>query len=72
VLRDTLLDWAESGFNLVRAASRLHIHRNSLIYRLDKISQRCGRSAREPEQGLALCLAALTEQLDGLTASARS
>ncbi|WP_414711077.1 helix-turn-helix domain-containing protein [Pseudonocardia sp.] len=61
-----------AGSTWCAAASRLHIHRNSLIYRLDKISQRCGRSAREPEQGLALCLAALTEQLDGLTASARS
>jgi carbohydrate diacid regulator len=72
VLRDTLVAWAECGFNLVRAAARLHIHRNTLIYRLDKISQRCGRSARDPEQGLALYLASLTAQLDGITASTRS
>ncbi|MBO0878701.1 MAG: helix-turn-helix domain-containing protein [Pseudonocardia sp.] len=33
VLRRTLITWAESGFNLVRASTRLHIHRNSLLYR---------------------------------------
>jgi carbohydrate diacid regulator len=64
VLRETLIAWAESGFNLVRAAALLHIHRNSLLYRLDKISTRIGRSCREPRQGLALYLAALTDRLD--------
>jgi hypothetical protein len=29
VLRRTLIAWAESGFNLVRAADELHVHRNS-------------------------------------------
>lgn len=63
IVRETLIAWAESGFNLVRAANRLHIHRNSLLYRLDKIDSRAGRSCRDPRHGLALYLAALTDQL---------
>jgi carbohydrate diacid regulator len=64
VLRATTIAWCESGFNLVRAASALHIHRNTLIYRLDKISQLSGRPAREPRACLALYLACLADQLD--------
>jgi carbohydrate diacid regulator len=63
IVRETLIAWAESGFNLVRAANQLHIHRNSLLYRLDKIESRAGRSCRDPRNGLALYLAALTDQL---------
>jgi carbohydrate diacid regulator len=64
VLRETLIAWAESGFHLVRAAARLHIHRNTLIYRLDKITTRAGRQTRDPAEGLRLYLACLTDQLD--------
>jgi carbohydrate diacid regulator len=63
-LRDTLIAWAESGFNLVRAAAALHIHRNTLIYRLNKVSDRSGQPARDPRTGLALYLACLTAELD--------
>jgi carbohydrate diacid regulator len=65
VVRRTLIAWAESGFNLVAAAGVLRIHRNSLLHRLDKMSDRLGRSVREPRLGLTLYLAALTDQLDG-------
>lgn len=64
VLRETLIAWAESGFHLVRAAASLHIHRNTLIYRLDKITKRTGRRTRDPADGLRLYLACLTDQLD--------
>jgi carbohydrate diacid regulator len=64
VVRETLIAWAESGFNLVGAAGELRIHRNSLLHRLNKISNRTGRSAREPRHGLTLYLAALADQLD--------
>jgi carbohydrate diacid regulator len=43
-LRQTLVAWAEGGFNLLRAAERLHVHRNTLLYRLDKIEQLFGTS----------------------------
>jgi carbohydrate diacid regulator len=62
-LRETILAWAESGFNLVRAAASLHIHRNTLIYRLDKIAERSGQRIRDPGTALTLYVACLTEQV---------
>ncbi|MDQ0939752.1 helix-turn-helix domain-containing protein [Streptomyces sp. V1I1] len=45
-LRETLIAWAEGGFSLLRA-ERLGVHRNTLLYRLDKIDQLSGqRGAR--------------------------
>ncbi|MFC0436541.1 sugar diacid recognition domain-containing protein [Kutzneria buriramensis] len=58
-LRATLVAWSESGCNLVRAAEALHIHRNTLVYRLDKLTELLGRPVREPAVGLALHLACL-------------
>ncbi|HEV7627250.1 MAG TPA: helix-turn-helix domain-containing protein, partial [Streptomyces sp.] len=62
-LRTTLVVWHESGFNLVHAAKRLHIHRNTLLYRLDKISKLTGRNVREPTEATAVYLACLVDQL---------
>lgn len=63
VLRDTLVAWCESGFNLVRAAAALHIHRNTLVYRLAKISRLTGRQPQAHQAMFALYLAALSEQI---------
>ncbi|MFE7015300.1 CdaR family transcriptional regulator [Streptomyces sp. NPDC057651] len=60
-LRETLIAWAEGGFSLVGAARLLHIHRNTLLYRLDKITRLSGRPVREPADGIALYLACRTE-----------
>lgn len=60
-LRDTLLAWCESGFNLVSTAKRLSIHRNTVIYRLDKISNTTERDVREPAVAIALYLACLID-----------
>ena len=38
-MRETIREWCESGFSLVGTARRLHIHRNTLIYRLEKIER---------------------------------
>ncbi|HWM39785.1 MAG TPA: sugar diacid recognition domain-containing protein [Streptomyces sp.] len=62
-LRSTVVAWHESGFNLVRAAKALHIHRNTLLYRLDKISRLTGRNLREPVEATAVYLACLVDQL---------
>lgn len=59
VLRATLVAWCESGCNLVATAQRLDIHRNTVIYRLDKISRLTGRDVREPRTAVALYLACL-------------
>lgn len=63
LLRDTILAWCESGFNLVRAAEALHIHRNTVVYRMHKIEQITGRSLREHRTTMALYLACLTDRL---------
>jgi carbohydrate diacid regulator len=63
-LRDTVIAWCDSGFSLVRAAAMLHVHRNTLVYRLEKIEQRQGWSGREPHAYLALYLACIADQFD--------
>jgi carbohydrate diacid regulator len=62
-LRDTVLAWCESGFNLVRAAAMLHIHRNTLLHRLDKIGKVAGSSPRDPARGVSMYLACVAEQV---------
>lgn len=63
VLRDTITAWCESGFNLVRASAALHIHRNTVVYRMNKIEQITGRPLREHRTTMALYLACLSDQL---------
>jgi carbohydrate diacid regulator len=63
-LRQTVIAWCESGFNLVLAAAALHIHRNTLVYRLNKLARLTGRPLRDHRATLALYLACLTDQLD--------
>src|SRR5439155_24876063 len=64
LLRQTLVAWCETGFSLVGAAAALHIHRNTLIYRLNKVAQLSGRPIRDYRTALALYLACLADQLD--------
>jgi carbohydrate diacid regulator len=54
VLRETLIAWGDSAFNITKAANLLHVHRNTLIYRLDKVARIVQR--RLDEQGLAVAL----------------
>ena len=63
VLRDTITAWCESGFNLVRTSAALHIHRNTVVYRMHKIEQLTGRPLREHRTTMALYLACLTDEL---------
>jgi carbohydrate diacid regulator len=70
VLRDTITAWCESGFNLVRASAALHIHRDTVVYRMNKIEQITGRPLREHRTTMALYLACLADRLGGGTAPA--
>ena len=70
-LRETLIGWAEGGFHLVRSAERLHIHRNTLLYRLEKIGKLSGKRVREPAQAIEMYLACLTDVLQENTDPAR-
>ncbi|QJT00931.1 sugar diacid utilization regulator [Streptomyces asoensis] len=63
VLRDTITAWCESGFNLVRASTALHIHRNTVVYRMNKIEQITGRPLRDHRSAMALYLACLADRL---------
>src|SRR2546421_1850277 len=63
-LRATLIAWCETGFHLVQASAPLHIHPNTLVYRLNKIAQLTGRSTRDHRATLALYLACLADQFD--------
>ena len=63
-LRATIIAWCECGFSLVGAASALHIHRNTLVYRINKVERLTGRPLREHRGTLTLYLACLADQLD--------
>lgn len=72
-LRETVLAWCENGFNLVAASRQLHIHRNTLLYRLDKIERLGGRPWRDHRAMLTVYLACLADQVMAAGgASARS
>jgi carbohydrate diacid regulator len=63
-LRSTIMAWCESGYNLVKASKALYIHRNTLIYRLNKIETLVGESPRDYEHAFALYLACLLDSID--------
>jgi carbohydrate diacid regulator len=60
-LKQTLVAWCECGFNLVTTAQRA-IHRNTVIYRLDKISRLTARDVREAQVAIAAYLACLIDE----------
>ena len=69
--RATVIAWVESGFVLVDAAAALNIHRNTLLYRLGRISKHTGRPTSDRRHWLALYLACLADTL-GAGSAARS
>ena len=62
--RATVIAWVESGFVLVAAAAALGIHRNTLVYRLGRISEQMSLPASDRRRWLALYLACLADALD--------
>jgi len=65
--RATVIAWVESGFVLVDAAAGLNIHRNTLVYRLGRISAQTGWPTSDRRHWLALYLACLADSLDAET-----
>ncbi|MFI7132208.1 CdaR family transcriptional regulator [Nonomuraea sp. NPDC050153] len=63
-LRQTIIAFCENGFNLVKAASALNIHRNTLLYRLDKIAALSGHSGDDHVARLGMYLACVADQVD--------
>jgi carbohydrate diacid regulator len=62
-LRATLIAWGDCAFNITRSADRLHVHRNTLIYRLDKIARLLRRSLDEPGLAVALYVTCVIDEL---------
>ncbi|MDV3125047.1 helix-turn-helix domain-containing protein [Mycobacterium sp. 21AC1] len=62
-LRETLIAWGDSAFNITRAAHNLHVHRNTLIYRLEKIARLLDRSLDEPGLAVALYVTCVIDRL---------
>ncbi|MGN9842106.1 CdaR family transcriptional regulator [Nonomuraea sp. H19] len=67
VTRRTITAWCETGFNLVQASSVLHIHRNTLVYRLNRIESVLGPSFRDARTCLSVYLACLIDELEDST-----
>jgi DNA-binding PucR family transcriptional regulator len=58
-LRETLLAWLAEGGNARRAAERLHAHKNTVLYRLQRAQQLLGRPLDEGRGDLELALRAM-------------
>ncbi|CAA7603206.1 Homeodomain-like [Acididesulfobacillus acetoxydans] len=56
-LRETLQTYFRTGLSLTESARLLYIHRNTLIYRLDRITELTGYNPREFKQAITLFLA---------------
>jgi carbohydrate diacid regulator len=63
-LRRTILVWCESGYNVASASRTLHIHKNTLLYRLNKIERIGGQSLKDYRHAFAVYLACLLDELD--------
>lgn len=64
-IRETTRAWCESAFSLIEAAKLLHIHRNTLIYRMDKITRETGIDFHNFRTCLNLYLALVMDQYTG-------
>ena len=62
-IRATLIAWGDCGFNITRAAKHMHIHRNTLIYRLDKVTRILSRSLDEPGMAVALYVTCVIDKI---------
>jgi hypothetical protein len=57
VLLETLETWFGAGGSTARAAERLHCHRNTVLYRLNRIADLTGRRIAEPGAAAQLYIA---------------
>ena len=62
-LRATPIAWGDCGSNVTKAAGHLHVHRNTLIYRLDKVARILARSLDEPGLAVALYVTCVIDQI---------
>ena len=55
----TIEEFLKSGLNISEAAKNIYVHRNTLIYRLDKIAKETGYDIREFNQAMIFTIAFL-------------
>ncbi|WP_443677242.1 helix-turn-helix domain-containing protein [Mycolicibacillus trivialis] len=58
MLRETLLEFLTAQCSYVGAAGRLHVHKNTVKYRLEKATGILGRPVENDPLGLELALTA--------------
>lgn len=66
-LLPTLAAYFDASGNVAQAARRLHVHVNTMLKRLDRISELLGPGWRDPEPGLRLHLAVRLHKLSQLS-----
>jgi DNA-binding PucR family transcriptional regulator len=62
----TLRAYVDSGFNLTKSAEILHVHPNTVVYRLRRVKELTGRDPHVPEDLLALYLGLKFTELNPL------
>jgi len=62
-LIETLEQFLEDNLNLTKTAENLKIHRNTVIYRLDKIQEKIGRDPRDFADAVELYLALMFKKV---------
>jgi DNA-binding PucR family transcriptional regulator len=63
LLLDTLTAWYETGGNVSRTADRLYCHRNTVRYRLNRLSTLAGRPLTEPYAAAEIAIALQAHRL---------
>ena len=64
-IAETLLAWLQSGENAAEVAQRIHVHPQTVRYRLRQIQELFGDQLRDPDRRFELQLALRLRQLTG-------
>jgi DNA-binding PucR family transcriptional regulator len=60
----TLGAYLRTGFNITRSAKELHVHPNTVVYRLRRIRELTGRDPTDPNDLLLLCVGLKVAELE--------
>ena len=63
-LVQTVGAYIDSGFNLTRSSEVLHVHPNTVMYRLRRVAELSGRDPHDPDDLLILFLALKVAELN--------
>jgi len=63
-LMQTVRAYVDAGFNLTKSAEMLHVHPNTVMYRLRRVKELCGRDPHDPDDLLILFLAMRLAELN--------